>query len=159
MERPNTVSGLINKRRELMARLEMVRAEMKSLVSGIDALDVALRLFGAEGKDTKPMRLPPAHPAGKGEFQRVVLDLFRETGGPISSRMVAERFCQKRDLIADDAVFRSIRYRASSGLCNMQKRKMVRRVGPKGVDARWVLVEGFDLGRSRYWHPDLRDPA
>ena len=60
MERPNTVSGLIDKRRELIARLEQARAEIKTLISGLDALDIALRLFGAEGAVTKPMRLPPA---------------------------------------------------------------------------------------------------
>ena len=157
MPRPNTVAGLIEKRRELAARLERARAEIKTLITGLDALDVALRLFGSDGASAKPMRLPPAHPAAKGEFQRAALDLFRETGGPISSRMVAERFCESRGLNVDDAVFKAIRYRASSGLCNMRTRRMIRRIGPKGPDARWALVEGFDLGRSRYWIADLRD--
>ena len=157
MERPNTVAGLIEKRRELVARLERARAEIKTLISGLDALDITLKLFGAEGSNAKPMRLPPAHPAAKGEFQRAALDLFRETGGPISSRMVATRFCETRGLDLDDAAFRSIRCRASSGLWNMRKRRMIRRVGPKGSDAKWVLVDGFDLGRSRYWIADLRD--
>ena len=120
MERPNTVAGLIEKRRELVARLERARAEIKTLISGLDALDITLKLFGAEGSNAKPMRLPPAHPAAKGEFQRAALDLFRETGGPISSRMVATRFCETRGLDLDDAAFRSIRCRASSGLWSAQ---------------------------------------
>jgi hypothetical protein len=157
MERPNTVAGLIHKRRELVARLERARAEIKTLICGLDALDVALQLFGADGTNAKPMRLPPAHPAAKGEFQRAVLDLFRETGGPITSCMVAKRFCEGRGLHVDDAAFKAIRYRASSGLCNMRTRRMIRRIGPKGSGAQWVLVEGFDLGRSRYWQADLRD--
>lgn len=157
MERPNTVSGLIEKRRELVARLEVARSEIKTLVSGLDALDVALKLFGADGTSAKPMRLPPAHPAVKGEFQRIALDLFRETGGPISSRLVAERFCKNRGFEPDDAAFKGIRYRASTGLCHMRDRRMIRRVGPKGADARWVMVDGFDLGRPRYWSAELRD--
>ena len=157
MERPNTVHGLIDKRRELVALLERSRAEIKTLISGIDALDVALKLFGADGSNAKPMRLPPAHPAGKGEFQRIALDLLRETGEPISSRMVAQRFCDNRSLNLDDAAFKSVRYRASSGLHNMRIRRMIRRVGPKGPNARWQLVEGFDLGRARYWNAEFRD--
>lgn len=157
MERPNTVAGLIEKRRELTARLERTRAEIKSLVTGLDAIDIALKLFGADGSQARPLRLPPAHPAAKGEFQRAALDLFRDTGGPISSQMVARRFCEARGLSLDDAAFKAIRYRASSGLCNMQTRGMIRRIGPKGPAARWVLVEGFDIGRSRYWNADLRD--
>lgn len=157
MERPNTVAGLIHKRRELVARLEVVRAETKTLVNGLDALDVALKLFGADGTGAKRMRLPPAHPAAKGEFQRAALDLFRETGAPITSRMVADRFCENRGLALDDAAFKAIRYRASNGLCNMRTRRMIQRIGKKGADAQWKLVEGFDLGRSRYWQAGLRN--
>lgn len=149
--------GLINKRRELVALLERSRAEIKTLISGIDALDVALKLFGADGNNAKPMRLPPAHPAGKGEFQRITLDLLRETGEPISSQMVAQRFCENRELNLDDAAFRAVRYRASSGLHNMRLRRMIRRIGPKGPDARWQLVDGFDIGRARYWNADFRE--
>lgn len=151
MERPNTVSGLLQKRRELEARLKAIRAEDKTLTMGIDALDIALRLFGSVDARTKPMRLPPPHPAAKGEFQRVALDLFRETASQITSRMVADRFCESRSLNVDEVTYKSIRYRASSGLCNMRNRGMIRRVGAtKGEDARWELVEGFDLERARY---------
>jgi len=151
MERPNTVAGLLQKRRELVARLKVARADVKSFVIGIDAIDVTLKLFGAEVIATRPMRLPPAHAAGKGEFQRAALDLFRETGAPITSRMLAERFCKSRGLTVDDATFKSIRYRASSGLSHMRDRGMVRRVGArKGANAQWALVEGFDLEQARY---------
>jgi hypothetical protein len=151
MERPNTVAGLLEKRRELEAHLKVARAQIKTLTVGLDALDVALRLFGAVGIKTKPMRLPPAHPAAKGEFQRAALDLFRETGAPITSRMVADRFCEARGLSIDDTAFKAIRYRASSGLCNMRDQGMIRRVGAKkGANARWALAEGFDLDRARY---------
>ena len=151
MKRPLTVAGLIEKRRELVARVKVARAELKTLTIGIDALDVSLKLFGADGRNAKPMRLPIAHPAAKGEFQRIVLDLFRETGAPITSRMVADRFCESRALVLDDVSFKSIRYRTSNCLCNMQDRGMVNRVeSKKGPNARWALVEGFDLAQARY---------
>lgn len=151
MERPNTVAGLLQKRRELTARLKAVESETKTLKMGLDAIDISLRLFGSEDARTRPMRLPVAHPAAKGEFQRHALDLFRETDAPITSRMVADRFCEVRKLKVDDATYKSIRYRASSGLCNMRKSGMVRRVGStKGANARWQLAPGFDLDRARY---------
>ena len=151
MERPNTVSGLLQKRRELMARLKVVQAEARTLTMGLDAIDISLRLFGAEDVRTRPMRLPPAHPAKKGEFQRLVLDLFRETGSPITSRMLADRFCETRDLKVDDVTYKAIRYRATSGLCHMRDRGMIRRIGAaKGAHAKWELVEDFDLEMPRY---------
>jgi len=157
MERPNTVSGLVEKRRELEARLEAARAEIKTLTMGLDALDISLRLFGAPDIKTKSMRLPPAHPAAKGEFQRAVLDLFRETGGPISSRMVADRSCERRGLTVDEITYKSIRYRATNTLSNLSKRGILRCTGIKGSAARWVIVDGFDLDRSRYWSMDMCD--
>ena len=68
MERPNTVAGLIEKRRELVARLTLARDEVKALTCGIDAIDVVLKLFAPEidGRTAKPMRLPIPHAAGKG---------------------------------------------------------------------------------------------
>jgi len=151
MERPNTVAGLLQKHRELNARLKAVEAEMKTLIMGLDAIDISLRLFGSEDVRTKPMRLPTAHPAAKGEFQRHALDLLRETKTPITSRMLADRFCEVRNLKVDDATYKSIRYRATNGLCNMRNRGMVRRVGAtKGTNARWELAPGFDLDRARY---------
>lgn len=155
MERLNTVSGLVEKRRELEARLEAARAEIKTIVMGLDALDITLRLFGAPDITARPMRLPPAHPAAKGEFQRAVLDLFRETGGPISSRMVADRFCERRGLTVDEITYKSIRYRATSTLGSLRKRGILRCMGEKGPAARWVIVDGFDLDRSRYWSTDM----
>ena len=151
MERPNTVAGLLQKRRELTARLRAVEAETKTLKMGLDAIDISLRLFGSEDARTKPMRLPAAHPAAKGEFQRHALDLLRETDAPITSRMLADRFCEVRNLKVDEATYKSIRYRASTGLCHMRSSGMVCRVGAaKGSNARWYLAPGFDLDRARY---------
>lgn len=151
MERPNTVAGLLQKRRELTARLKAVEAETKTLKMGLDAIDISLRLFGSEDARTKPMRLPTPHPAAKGEFQRHALDLLRETHAPITSRMVADRFCEVRELKVDEATYKSFRYRASSCLCNMRSSGMVRRVGAaKGANARWDFAPGFDLDRARY---------
>ena len=48
MERPNTVAGLIEKRRELVARRKLAEADIKAFTSGIDAIDIVLKLFGSE---------------------------------------------------------------------------------------------------------------
>jgi hypothetical protein len=142
MERPNTVAGLIDKRRELVARLKIAESEAKALTVGIDALDVVLKLFAPEvdGAAAKAMRLPISHGAAKGEMQRAALDLLRETGAPITSRMVAQRFCDARSLKPDDATFTNIRNRASNALCNMRDKGMVREVGRDGANVRWGLA-------------------
>ena len=146
MERPNTVAGLIEKRRELTARLKLAKSEIKSLTAGIDALDQVLKLFAPEinGADAKEMRLPIAHAANKGEMQRAALDLLRETSEAVTSRMVASRFCDTRNLRLDEAAFKSVRYRASNAMCHLRDKGLVRQVGKKGADVRWVLAESQD---------------
>lgn len=67
MERPNTVAGLIEKRRELVARRKLAEADIKAFTSGIDAIDIVLKLFGSEidTANAKPRRLPIPHAAGR----------------------------------------------------------------------------------------------
>lgn len=146
MERPNTVAGLIDKRRELVARLKLAKAEIKTLTGGIDALDVVLKLFAPEinGADAKAKRLPTYHAASKGEMRRAALDLLRETGAPITSRMVAERFCQKRGLSPDDASFTNIRNRAANALHHMRAKGMIRAVGQEGANVLWGYATGYE---------------
>jgi hypothetical protein len=142
MERPNTVAGLINKRRELVAKLKLAEADAKALTVGIDALDVVLKLFApdVDGAAAKPMRLPTYHAASKGEMQRAALDLLRQTGAPITSRMVAQRFCQARGLTPDDATFTNIRNRASNALCHMRDKGIIQPVGRDKANVCWGLV-------------------
>lgn len=148
MERPNTVAGLIEKRRQLVARLKCAEAETTTLTVGIDALDVVLKLFAPEinGADAKPMRLPTYHAARKGEMQRAALELLRESGAPVTSRMVAKRFCQARGFNPDDATFTNIRNRASNALCHMRDRGMVRVVGHDKANVCWALAN--DVGSA-----------
>lgn len=45
MERPNTVSGLVAKRAELVAYRTSLEAELRKVTSDIDHLDAAIRIF------------------------------------------------------------------------------------------------------------------
>jgi hypothetical protein len=144
MERPNTVAGLIEKRRELVARLKLSRDEIKTLTCGIDAIDVVLKLFAPEidGQTAKPMRLPIPHAAGRGEMQRTALELLRGPGETITSRMLAERFCERRGLHLDDMSFKKVHYRASSAIGHLRQKGLVRQIGKKGTDVQWAICDG-----------------
>jgi hypothetical protein len=144
MERPNTVAGLLEKRRELVARLKAANAEIKTLTIGLDAIDVVLKLFAPEinAADAKPMRLPIPHGAAKGEMQRAALTALRETQGPITSRIVAERFCQARGLHLDPAAFQGVHHRASNAMRHLRAKGLIQMVGKRGQDVRWTLTDG-----------------
>jgi hypothetical protein len=44
-ERPNTVSGLIDKRRELAGRIEHAQRELRAPVTDLDHIDAAIRIW------------------------------------------------------------------------------------------------------------------
>ena len=44
-ERPNTVSGLVAKRKQLTKLLKDLRAEQRKVISDLDHIDAAIRLF------------------------------------------------------------------------------------------------------------------
>ena len=144
MERPNTVAGLIEKRRELVARLKFTRDDIKTLTCGIDAIDVVLKLFAPEidGQTAKPMRLPIPHAAGRGEMQRTALELLRGTGEAVTSRMLAERFCERRGLHLDDTSFKKVHYRASNAMRHLRQKGLVRQVGEKDANVQWAICDG-----------------
>jgi hypothetical protein len=52
------LAGLVEKRRQLDSQLDRAGAEIKMLVIGLDALDIALNLFDADEIKGKPMRRP-----------------------------------------------------------------------------------------------------
>ena len=94
MRRPyaHTISGLLKKRREMMAEMQSLRERQAELGNDVEALD---RVLGALGH--KP-ELEPAKPRSsrtmlfhRNELKRFLLDQMRQETAPISSRVLAER--------------------------------------------------------------------
>ena len=140
MERPNTVAGLIEKRRVTLAHLRVTQADAQRLTADLDALDHVLALFAPEidGHDLKGKRLPSPYAAKRGELRRIALDLLRETGGPITSLMVAERFCAGRGLTPEGRALTTVRNRVSHVLGKMKASGVVRDVPLAGAYRGWV---------------------
>jgi hypothetical protein len=130
MERPNTVAGLIEKRRTLLAKLKIAQADVQALTVDLDAIDTVLRLFAPEieGRTLKAKRLPSPFYAAKNEIQCLVLDTIRETAGPVTSLTIAERFCASRGMKPDDRTLMTIRNRISTRLGKMKAAGTVRPV-------------------------------
>lgn len=144
MERPNTVSGLLEKRRELSAYLKNAMADVKRLTNDIDALDTVIRLFASDidGRNMKARRLPAPFAARKGELQRTVLDTIRmANGAPVTSIMIAERFCASRGLAPDDRTMTTIRNRISGAIIKMRARGLVHEGASSGQYKGWLLAE------------------
>ena len=110
-DRPNTVSGLVAKHKELSDLRDKYRAEIKKLTVDIDHLDAAIRLFDPNADTYAIKQYVTKHRAEKGSVKRFVLSTLREASGPMTSRQITELWVQDRGLSADEATMNAIRKR------------------------------------------------
>ncbi len=80
-DHPHTVTGLIDKRREIAGKIEHTQHELHNLVIMLDHLDATIRLFDPDADLGSPKHYPRAHQAFKGEMARYVLGSLREAAG------------------------------------------------------------------------------
>lgn len=104
-ERPNTISGLQAKRKELVALHNKLIAEAKKVLCDIDHIDATIRLFDPEA-DIERIRLnryATKHRAPKGHMKRFVLGQFREAEKPLSSKDITLKWIEDRGLQPDES--------------------------------------------------------
>lgn len=110
MESDNVVNGLLCHIQQVADQLELVQAQMRQLVLDIDALDSTLRLFkpdvAIDVVCIKP--IPRRHAAVRHESSRLIFSLLRETGEPMTTRvltranMVSAPMSLRRSTLAND---------------------------------------------------------
>jgi hypothetical protein len=90
-ERPNTVAGLIDKRRETAGKIEHHQRVLNELIVDLDHVDHTIRLFDPDCDVAlaQPKALPPRHGAFRGEMQRFVLGALRAATAPVTSLEIA----------------------------------------------------------------------
>ena len=70
-ERPNTLSGLVAKRAELVAYRTRLEADIIALTVDIDHLEAAIRIFDPEDTPEARMRYAALHRVPKGQSTRL----------------------------------------------------------------------------------------
>jgi hypothetical protein len=91
VERPNTVAGLIEKRREIAGQIEHHQRALNELIIDLDHVDHTIRLFDPDCDVTlaQPKAFPARHAAFRGEMQRCVLGALRAATEPLTSPEIA----------------------------------------------------------------------
>jgi hypothetical protein len=121
MERPNTVSGLIAKRDELVKLRKGLEIEIKKLTCDIDHLDAAIALFDPAQTPRSIQRYVTKHRAKKGSVTPFVVKFLRQAKGPVTSRDITEAWIEARGLRTDDATFVIIRKRIGACLTKLRE--------------------------------------
>ena len=143
-ERPNTVSGLQAKRKELVKLHKDLVAEAKKVMCDIDHLDATIRLFdpNADLERVRRNRYATKHRAPKGHQKRFVLDMLREASGPLTSRQITEAWIKERGLKPDESTFVILRKRIGACLKTLDYKGVIEGVGHNGEYKLWQLKLG-----------------
>lgn len=140
MERPNTVAGLLEKRRELARLLKRLRADERKVICDLDHIDGAIRLFDPEAQAERLVRYPTQHRAKKGEVVRLVARLLREADRPLTSLDIVHVQIKERKLRADDNTVVMLRKRVGACLTKLKADGVVRVVPLPGLYQGWELI-------------------
>ncbi|EFL89814.1 hypothetical protein [Ahrensia sp. R2A130] len=112
-ERPNTVSGLVEKHAQLSRLRRQYEAEIKKLTVDIDHLHAAIRLFDPDANTYDIKAFVSKHRAQMGSVKRFVLDTMREADGPLTCRQITVKWAEDRGLVASEATYVTLRKRVS----------------------------------------------
>lgn len=140
--RPNTVSGLIEKRREISGQIEHHQRALNDLIVDLDHIDHTIHMF-APDQDlalVQPKQFPARHGAYRGEMQRFVLGALRNSDTPVTTLEIAIEVVKGRGLDPNDARAVSlIRKRVGSCMNKLVAKGLAREVPSEGTYKQWVM--------------------
>ncbi|HXP05480.1 MAG TPA: hypothetical protein VN808_15280, partial [Stellaceae bacterium] len=134
--------GLVAKRAEIAGRIVEARAILRQLIIDLDNIDAAIRIFDPkyDVESIQPKAVAPLHGISfRGEFVRLILDMMRNTQGPVTTNEIALHLMRHRGLNAADAALLALfNKRTRALLYHYRDRGMVR------------AVRGNEEGRRRF---------
>jgi hypothetical protein len=142
-DRPNTVAGLLEKRREIAGQIEHHQRVLNDLIIDLDHVDHTIRLFAPDLDVSlaQPKAFPVRHQAFRGEMLRFVLGALRQAQGPLTSLQIALEVVKGRGLDPNDARAVSlIRKRVGACLFKLKQKGVVWEVPQAGEYKGWEMA-------------------
>ncbi len=141
MERPNTVSGLIEKHRTIAGQIEATRRQLDALVFDLEAVEHTIRLFDPDAQLGRAKPVWGPQQAFRGEMRRDVLAILREAGAePATSLRIARKIIAARALTEDAKTVTMMRKRVGACLWKLRDKGMVEDVPQAGDYKGWRLA-------------------
>jgi hypothetical protein len=129
MENDNVVNGLLRKRKELAQDIDQRQADLVNMLSDLNAVDCAIRLFrpDIDLPEILMKPLPPRDGAGRGQMATTVLAILRLQSLPMMTEAIRDEVMKRRGLsLADRPLGRVMLGRVHSCLRAQRKRGVVR---------------------------------
>lgn len=137
----HTVSGLLEKRSELLSELRDRQERAAAILNSLGALDATLQLFGYNG----PLEGPPMQSARQALYKyrglrRFIVTLLRKAEGPMTTRSLADTILREEGKDPQDRLLREdMVRRVSKSLQLMRGRGTVESLGT-AQPWQWRLV-------------------
>jgi hypothetical protein len=143
-ERPNTVSGLNAKRKELTKLLGKITAEAERVRTSINHIDACITLFDPSAKPPTTYHdgFIPRHTAPMGHLKRFILTMLREASEPLSARQIADAWVIDQMIDADTDTLRLLRKRIGISINTIKHDGLIVEAGMDGVRKLWTLKKG-----------------
>lgn len=140
-ERPNTVSGLKAKRKELVKLLGKITAEAGKVRANIKHIDACVALFDPNAKPPTTYHdgFIPRHTAPKGHLKRFILSQLREASTPLSARQIADAWVIDQMIEGDTDALRLLRKRIGISINTIKNDGLVVEAGIDGPRKLWAL--------------------
>lgn len=122
MERPNTVAGLMAKRKELYSVLKGLQADINKTLKSIDHLDATIALFDPQLVPRAAHRYGTKDRARRGRLTSFVMDQLRQSPVPMSSHELTRAWIELCGIDADGKDFENIRKRTRVCLTSLKRR-------------------------------------
>ncbi|MBK8209655.1 MAG: hypothetical protein IPK78_06425 [Rhodospirillales bacterium] len=143
-EAPNTVSGLIRKRKEIAGQIEDAQLRLRQAIIDLDNIDATIRLFrpDIDLEEIRPSPLPPRHSAYKGEMSRIILGALRDSGRAMTSKEIAFHVMAERGLnVHDKRLVRIIQQRVGASLKHWRERGILNATKGPGAFLLWEVTD------------------
>jgi hypothetical protein len=139
----NVVTGLVAKRMELTGRIEAARRELEQLEADVSHLDRAIKLFAPDYKLERIRAKPPRRRNRffiPGECQRLILEIFRDAGQPLSAVRLAEALTQRKGLEPSPGALEAVRKSALGAVKRLVGKGVLVPAGSDETGAVWRLA-------------------
>jgi len=151
----HVVHGLIDKRAELVGRIEALQAQLAQHMADLDSVERTIRIFepDIDLQDAPVKPVPPPNAAFRGEVQRFLLDRIRKSDVALTTHDLARAIMEARGLnTADRALLKLISVRTGHSLAKLRRNGFVTsQKATAGGLLRWQLTgkDGEPVGGWR----------
>ena len=133
---------MLRKRQSIADDLDAAQNKVRLLIQAIDAVDATIKLFQPDMEIgiVRVRPTPRRHTAFRGESSRMILNLLREAGEPMTTRDIVLAVMTARGLNATDKpMHETMRMRVGASLRGMRDRGSVTSSEGRGASVLWSL--------------------